>query len=167
MTTIPARLARSAAVSTSPSHARQRVLKLYRDWYRGVRRSVVSNSYVLTAYHHTTKQLLFFFFTCCRVLHLKAPEVCILYALNIPASEIRTAIRQRFEKNRYITDPKVVDILIQKSRVEYQETMNCWKQEPHILGILLESRERSPRSFLEKFYEGRDEDAVLPAPVGL
>ena len=38
MTTIPARLARTTAVSASPTHARQRVLQLYRDWYRGVRR---------------------------------------------------------------------------------------------------------------------------------
>ena len=38
MTTIPARLARTTAVSVSPTHARQRVLQLYRDWYRAVRR---------------------------------------------------------------------------------------------------------------------------------
>ncbi|KAI0063380.1 NADH-ubiquinone oxidoreductase Complex1 subunit [Artomyces pyxidatus] len=131
MTTIPARLARTAAVSGGPAQARQRVLQLYRDWYRG------------------------------------APEICTLYALNIPANEIRSAIRYEFEKNRYVTDPKVIDVLILKGRQEYQETMNCWKQEPHILGILLERRDRPQRSFLQKFYEGRDEDAVLPAPSGL
>ena len=38
MTTIPARLARTAQISSSPQEARRRVLKLYRDWYRGVRR---------------------------------------------------------------------------------------------------------------------------------
>ncbi len=42
MTTIPARLARTAHVSSSPEEARRRVLKLYRDWYRGVRPSPLS-----------------------------------------------------------------------------------------------------------------------------
>lgn len=37
MSTIPARLARSARVSTTPNAARQRVIQLYRDWYRSVR----------------------------------------------------------------------------------------------------------------------------------
>ena len=37
MTTIPARLARSAHISSNPQEARKRVIQLYRDWYRGVR----------------------------------------------------------------------------------------------------------------------------------
>ncbi|KAI0313480.1 NADH-ubiquinone oxidoreductase Complex1 subunit [Amylostereum chailletii] len=127
MTTIPARFARTVKTSGDPATARQRVIQLYRDWYRS------------------------------------APELCTLFALNVPASYIRSQIRQRFEQNRHVTDPKVIDVLILKGRQEFQETMNCWKQEPHILGILLENQHRPQRSFLEKFYEGRDEDAVLPA----
>lgn len=130
MTTIPARLARTTAVSASPTHARQRVLQLYRDWYRG------------------------------------APEICTLFALNVPASQIRAAVRQQFEKNRYVSDPKVIDVLLLKGRQDYQETLNCWQQEPHILGILLEKRDRPQRSFLQKFYEGREDD-VVPAASGL
>ncbi|KAI0270511.1 NdufA6 NADH-ubiquinone oxidoreductase 14.8 kDa subunit [Gloeopeniophorella convolvens] len=92
-----------------------------------------------------------------------APEICTLYALDVPASTVRAVIRQRFEHNRYVSDPKTIDILLHKSRQEYQESMNFWKQEPHVLGLLLTSRERPHRTFLQKFYEGRDEDAVLPA----
>lgn len=36
MTTIPARLARTARPSGSPEIARKRVIQLYRDWYRSV-----------------------------------------------------------------------------------------------------------------------------------
>ncbi|KAI0298465.1 NdufA6 NADH-ubiquinone oxidoreductase 14.8 kDa subunit [Multifurca ochricompacta] len=118
MTTIPTRLARSAAVSTGSAHQRKRVLDLYREWIRG------------------------------------APDICTLYALDVPPSAVRVVIRQRFERNRYVSDPK---------RVEYQETMNFWKQEPHVLGPLLGNSDRPPRTFLQKFFEGRDEDAVLPA----
>lgn len=71
-----------------------------------------------------------------------------------------------------------------KGRQEYQETLNCWKQVDHVMGILLLPRGRPQRTFLQKFYEGacplllahnfpnfdatgRDEDAVLPAASGI
>ncbi|TDL26876.1 NdufA6 NADH-ubiquinone oxidoreductase 14.8 kDa subunit [Rickenella mellea] len=96
-----------------------------------------------------------------------APEIGALYALTISPAEIRRVVRRQFENNRYISDPKVIDVLIHKGRLELQETLNCWKQEPHILGILLNPPERPQRSFLQKFYEGRDEDQVLPAASGM
>ncbi|KAI0742786.1 NADH-ubiquinone oxidoreductase Complex1 subunit [Daedaleopsis nitida] len=131
MTTIPARLARTAQISANPEEARKRVLKLYRDWYRG------------------------------------APEIVTLYALNVSPAYIRHCVRQHFEQNRYVNDTRVIDVLIQKGRQEYQETMNCWKQLDHIMGILLQPPARPPRTFLQKFFEGRDEDAVLPAATGI
>jgi hypothetical protein len=42
---------------------------------------------------------------------------------------IRVKKRADFERHREITDLNVVDMLIFKSRQEYQETMNCWKTE--------------------------------------
>ncbi|GES95976.1 NADH dehydrogenase, alpha subcomplex, subunit 6 [Rhizophagus clarus] len=44
-----------------------------------------------------------------------------------------------------------------KGRAEYQETVNIWKMDTHIMNYF--SKEESPpkpRSFLENFYEGRD-----------
>ncbi|KAI0790981.1 NADH-ubiquinone oxidoreductase Complex1 subunit [Abortiporus biennis] len=96
-----------------------------------------------------------------------APEIVSLYALNISPQYFRAGIRRRFEENRYVTDTKVIDILLQKERIEYQETMNAWKQNDHILGTLLQPRGRPRRSFLEKFYEGRDDEGVLPAATGV
>ena len=85
----------------------------------------------------------------------KAPEICVLYALDVPASAVRAVIRQRFERNRHLSDPNLIDILLHKSRVEYQETMNFWKQESHVLGLLLTgNRERPHRTFMQKFFEG-------------
>ncbi|KAF9450724.1 hypothetical protein P691DRAFT_700613 [Macrolepiota fuliginosa MF-IS2] len=132
MSTIPARLAKSARTSAGSTEARHRVLRLYRDWYRS------------------------------------APEICSLYTLNVSPAYIRHAIRQKFEKNRYVTDPRAIDVLIHKSRVDYQETMNLWKQNDHILGILLaDEAPKEPKTFLQKFYEGRDEEAIIPAASGV
>ena len=42
---------------------------------------------------------------------------------------IRLKIRQDFERNRHVTDLGVINMLLFKNQQEYQETMNCWKQE--------------------------------------
>ena len=73
---------------------------------------------------------------------------------------MRAVIRQRFEKNRYVSDPKLIDVLIHKSRLDYQEAVNFWKQEPHVLGPLLSNRDRPHRTFLQKFYEGGSSSGV-------
>ncbi|CAA7262184.1 unnamed protein product [Cyclocybe aegerita] len=96
-----------------------------------------------------------------------APEICTLYSLSQSPSQVRHAIRQKFEKNRNVTDPRAIDVLVLKGRQDYQETMNCWKQTDHVVGILLESRDRPQRTFLQKFYEGRDEEAIVPAASGI
>ena len=60
---------------------------------------------------------------------LKAPEIVSVYALPISPSMIRLKIRQDFERNRHVKDLGVIDMLLHKNQQEYQETMNCWKQE--------------------------------------
>jgi len=62
-----------------------------------------------------------------------------------------------------VEDPAVLDILIQKNRQSFQEIMNAWSQESHILGVLLKDKSKEPKTFLQKFYEGRDEEAVVIA----
>ncbi|TRM63269.1 hypothetical protein BD626DRAFT_457523 [Schizophyllum amplum] len=127
----PARLAVPTRQSLNSAEARQRVLKLYREWYRG------------------------------------APDIVSSYELNIPVSAARYALRQRFEYNRYVTDPKAIDVLITKSQMEFQETMNHWKMRDHVLGILLRPQQRPQKSFMQKFIEGRDEEAITPAASGI
>ncbi|KAF8968812.1 hypothetical protein BDZ97DRAFT_1755100 [Flammula alnicola] len=96
-----------------------------------------------------------------------APEICALYAISVSPAYVRHAIRQRFERNRHVTDPRAIDVLLLKGRQDYQETMNVWKQTDHVMGILLEPQDRPKRTFLQKFYEGRDEEAVIPAASGI
>ncbi|OAX37719.1 NdufA6 NADH-ubiquinone oxidoreductase 14.8 kDa subunit [Rhizopogon vinicolor AM-OR11-026] len=96
-----------------------------------------------------------------------APEICSLYALSVSPAYVRHCIRQKFEHNRYVTDQRAIEVLLLKGQQELQETLNCWKQTDHIYGVLLKPTERPQRTFLQKFYEGRDEDAVLPAASGV
>ncbi|KAJ7756289.1 hypothetical protein B0H16DRAFT_1886039 [Mycena metata] len=96
-----------------------------------------------------------------------APEVVNQYALDVSPMQLRHAIRMRFEANRNVTDVRAIDVLLLKSRQDFQETLNMWKQPDHIYGILLKPKERPSRTFLQKFYEGRDEEAVIPAASGI
>ncbi|KAF8841056.1 NdufA6 NADH-ubiquinone oxidoreductase 14.8 kDa subunit [Paxillus ammoniavirescens] len=96
-----------------------------------------------------------------------APEMVSLYALPVTPNYIRHCIRKKFEANRHVTDPRAIEVLIHKSRLDLQETLNCWKQTDHIMGILLNVEERPQRTFLQKFFEGRDEDAIRPAASGV
>ncbi|THU85034.1 NADH dehydrogenase 1 alpha subcomplex subunit 6 [Dendrothele bispora CBS 962.96] len=129
--TIPARLARTAKISTSPEEARQRAIQLYREWYRA------------------------------------APEICALYSLNVSPAFVRHRIRARFERNRNVTDLRAINVLLMKNWQDFQETMNVWKLPDHVTGILLKDDSRPQRTFLQKFYEGRDEDASRPAASGV
>ncbi|KAL0576235.1 ndufa6 NADH-ubiquinone oxidoreductase subunit [Marasmius crinis-equi] len=150
--TIPARLARPATISRSSEEARKRVIQLYRDWYRSV-------SFYTSKFLHNA--------TCIENGDPKAPEIVSIYSLNMSPAFVRHQIRKKFERNRDVTDLRAIEVLIHKSRLEYQETINIWKMPDHVTGLLLNEKARPPKTFLQKFYEGRDEEAIVPAASGV
>ena len=84
----------------------------------------------------------------------QAPEIVAAFGLNVHPNAIRRAVREEIERNRYVSDPKVIDVLLLKGQQSYQEVMNSWAQEPHILGLLLAPKGRPQRTFMQKFLEG-------------
>ncbi|RUS23073.1 hypothetical protein BC937DRAFT_92736, partial [Endogone sp. FLAS-F59071] len=85
-----------------------------------------------------------------------APEIVTMYELDIPATAIRAKIREEFERNRFVDDVAVTDILIFKGQAEYQETVNLWKQTTHVMRYFAKDEAPpKPATFLEKFYEGK------------
>ena len=141
--TIPSRLARPATISASSAEARRRVIHLYRDWYRAVRPPTF-----LVLMNIRSNLSLF----------QQGPEVVSMYSLDVSPAYFRHAIRQRFERNRHVTDKRAIDVLLLKSKQDYQETMNLWKLTDHVASILLEQpkgQQREGRTFLQRFYEGK------------
>lgn len=79
-----------------------------------------------------------------------------IHEINMPTSAVRAKIREQFEQHRYVEDLQVRDVLLAKGQMEYQETMNVWKQNNHIMNYFAnDEAEPKPTTFLEKFYEGR------------
>ncbi|CED85292.1 NADH:ubiquinone oxidoreductase, NDUFA6/B14 subunit [Phaffia rhodozyma] len=90
-----------------------------------------------------------------------APEVVQVYQLDLSVYDFRTKIREQFSKHKHVTDVRVIDILLLKGRQEYQETLNIWKQTPHVLAWFKEQEDNaSPQTFMDKFLAGRDESHV-------
>ncbi|RMJ21539.1 nadh-ubiquinone oxidoreductase [Aspergillus sp. HF37] len=82
-----------------------------------------------------------------------------MYSLNIPVSAIRTKIRQEFEKNRYVKQLSVIDVLLFQSNTEFQETLNFWKQLAHVMKYFRPEEDpgaRLPPNFITGFLEGRN-----------
>ncbi|CEH13366.1 NADH:ubiquinone oxidoreductase, NDUFA6/B14 subunit [Ceraceosorus bombacis] len=98
-----------------------------------------------------------------REFYRSAPEVAALYALDVPPSVLRAKIRQKFEAQQHIKDLAVLDVLLHKGRVELQETLNAWKQIPHLMKWFKEEEAPPvPQTFLERFYAGKDEGGITP-----
>ncbi|WWC87765.1 uncharacterized protein L201_002657 [Kwoniella dendrophila CBS 6074] len=94
-----------------------------------------------------------------RAWYRSAPDIVQLYTLNVSPSLVRLKFRQDFERNRdTITDLQVMNIMLLKNQQEYQETMNAWKQEPHVMQWFKRYDDPAPpKTFLEKFYASRDD----------
>ncbi|KAF2446095.1 NADH dehydrogenase, alpha subcomplex, subunit 6 [Karstenula rhodostoma CBS 690.94] len=100
-----------------------------------------------------------------RVLHSyrdwlrSAPEIQNMYTLSMPVSQLRTKMRQEFERHRYVNQIKTVDVLLFNSHQEFQETLNYWKQLSHVLKYFRAEEEpeaRLPSNFINGFLEGRN-----------
>ncbi|KTW26655.1 hypothetical protein T552_02664 [Pneumocystis carinii B80] len=79
------------------------------------------------------------------------PIVVEMYQLDVPIQEVKSALRNAYRKNKNITDLKKLDILIFQGHAEYQETLNFWKQQTHIMTFL---KKHTQKTFeLEKVEE--------------
>ncbi|WVQ78757.1 hypothetical protein IAT38_000848 [Cryptococcus sp. DSM 104549] len=97
-----------------------------------------------------------------RAWYRAAPTIVQLYSLHVPPSLVRLKFRRDFERNRGITDLSVMNIMLLKNHQEYQETMNIWKQPPHVMQWFKEFDDPvKPQTFLDKFYASRDDPSQL------
>ncbi|KAK9468441.1 NADH dehydrogenase, alpha subcomplex, subunit 6 [Lipomyces arxii] len=85
------------------------------------------------------------------------PTIVRLYQMDVPLALVRSKIRQEFERQRFVESMPVRSILLAKGQMEYQETMNFWKQKAHVFKYL--SQEEYPeryvrKGFMDKFLDG-------------
>uniref|UniRef100_A0A8C0XLZ3 Uncharacterized protein n=1 Tax=Castor canadensis TaxID=51338 RepID=A0A8C0XLZ3_CASCN len=64
-------------------------------------------------------------------------------------------VREVFMKNAHVTDPRVVDLLVIKGKMELEETM-CGSSGQHLMWFFHETESPRPKDFLSKFCFGHD-----------
>lgn len=89
-----------------------------------------------------------------RAWYREIPRSLEMYMLDFPAAHGRRKLREEFLKHAHVRDPRVIDMLVIKGKMELEETANCWKQKTHIMRFFKETQRKQPTDFLSRFLEG-------------
>lgn len=88
----------------------------------------------------------------------RAPNFVEMYEMDVPIGLVRTVFRREFERNRFVQDIGVRNHLFNKGEMEFQETVNFWKQPCHVLKYFDDYNavkiDRPADDFVRKFIKG-------------
>ena len=70
--------------------------------------------------------------------------------------QVRDKIREEFTKHAHVQNVGIIDVLLAKGAMEFDETRNVWKQKTHVMRYFTDVHSLPPQQdFLTRFYQGR------------
>ena len=55
-----------------------------------------------------------------------------MYSLNMPVSQVRTKVRQEFERHRFVSQLPVVDMVLAQGHMEFQVSVDLFEQQEEV-----------------------------------
>ncbi|XP_047343257.1 NADH dehydrogenase [ubiquinone] 1 alpha subcomplex subunit 6 isoform X1 [Vespa velutina] len=84
------------------------------------------------------------------------PFIVIDYDIPYTRKQCLEKLRSEFLKNKYVTDVRVIDLLVIKGHMELTEVINIWKPVGNLLNHFKDTYNPKPKDFLGKFYAGHE-----------
>ena len=75
------------------------------------------------------------------------PYIVMDYDIPKSVEQCRVKLREEFEKNRHVTDIRVIDMLVIKGQMELKEIVEIGKQKGHVMTYFKETVEPKPTDF--------------------
>jgi len=82
------------------------------------------------------------------------PYMVLEYDLPKNEAQCRAKMREEFEKNRFVKDVRVIDLLVIKGQMELVDTVKRFKQKGHVMAYFKTTIDPKPDDFLSKFFTG-------------
>ncbi|XP_063624820.1 NADH dehydrogenase [ubiquinone] 1 alpha subcomplex subunit 6-like [Cydia splendana] len=82
------------------------------------------------------------------------PEIVKYYDIPKNENDVRLKARELFYKNACVTDVRVIDLLVIKGWMEFNELSNNWQLKGRVLANWNPTIEPKPCDFLNKFLAG-------------
>ncbi|XP_047343265.1 NADH dehydrogenase [ubiquinone] 1 alpha subcomplex subunit 6 isoform X2 [Vespa velutina] len=90
------------------------------------------------------------------ILSSNHAEALIDYDIPYTRKQCLEKLRSEFLKNKYVTDVRVIDLLVIKGHMELTEVINIWKPVGNLLNHFKDTYNPKPKDFLGKFYAGHE-----------
>ena len=82
------------------------------------------------------------------------PRIQEQFTLEYSRAQCLAKLRENFLVNSHVRDPRAIDLLVFKGRLELDECVFFWKQRTHLLKYFQDTRRRPPTRFMDRFNQG-------------